>query len=96
MKEYWPIATVKEKDGSIRTQATYDSCNNIRDALGVITAWSEFYHYDIIEAWIDLKNGKHSERIEADHVWVAHTDEWTTIGDPYKKEEGENNNVRIL
>lgn len=87
MKEYWPVATVKEKDGSIRIKGVDNPCFSLRDALGVITAWSDFYNFEIIDAWIDLVNGKYSERIEADHVWVAYTDDFTCIGDPYKKEE---------
>lgn len=73
MKEYWPMAKIKEKDGTVRNQYTYDSCRTIREALDAIAVWGDFYHFNIVEAWIDLKNGKYSERIKVERVWVAFT-----------------------
>lgn len=63
MKLYWPMAKVKEKDGSIRTQSTYEPCSSVRDALGVITGWSDFYNFNIVDAWIVFKNKNTQEEL---------------------------------
>lgn len=89
-KNYWPMAKIKEKNGTIRDQFTYDSCSSLREALNVFETWSEFYHFNIIEAEIkeDIinKNGKkYTQKINVRHAWIAYTDEYTCIGDSLER-----------
>ena len=66
--QYSPMA--RAKDGQVLF--TYDSLDTLEEAVKQFDIWKDHYHYDIIEAWIDVSNhGNKVKTIRYKQKWVA-------------------------
>ena len=62
MKLYWPCGTRLTDEGKEESISTYDAAMSLGEARKQIELWKDWYHYNIIEAHIDVY--EHEIKIE--------------------------------
>jgi len=53
---YEPNATYIE-NGEVKKLWTYDSAFTVEQAKKQISIWRDFYHYNIVRGWVDVRCG---------------------------------------
>lgn len=61
---------------------TYDTLDTFEKAVEQFNIWTDHYHYDIVEAWIDItNNGEKVKTIHLQRAWVPINEE--EVQDPH-------------
>ena len=63
MKLYWTCGTRLTEDGRKEPVSTYDAAMSLGEARQQIELWKDWYHFNIIEAHIDVYD--HGVKIES-------------------------------
>lgn len=78
--QYSPMA--RTKDGQVLF--TYDSMDTLEKAVKQFDIWTDHYHYDIKDAWVDITNhGKKVKTVNYTQKWVAEGETEVKPQEPY-------------
>ena len=72
MKEYWPVAKARHRDGCfdcMQPLFTYNGLSTKEKALDTIRDWADHYNYHLICAEIEVRENGQSEPVERIRVF---------------------------
>lgn len=69
MKDYWPVAKARHRDGSVELLSTYDGLPTKGKALDTIRNWADHYNYHLICADIEARENGDPRRVEIIRVF---------------------------